>query len=156
MHKIYMIESIPKLRQDLFKALCREHQVLVCSDPEQALTQIKEFSPDVMVMDMTMPGLDGLGLLNLLFTAGIRPKLVVSMNYVEDAIEKMLTDFRASFLLMRPVKTQILLERISDVLVGLDGGENLEKRRIANNLLLKLGLRLDLQGYRYTPKHQTR
>lgn len=149
MHRIYIIESIPKLRQDLEKALCREHQVLVCSDPEQALNQIKDFAPDFMVMDMTMPGLDGLGLLSILFTAGIRPKLVVSMHYVEDAVEKMLDGFHASFLLMRPVKTDVLLNRISDVLLEMDGGENPEKRKIANNLLLKLGFRMDLQGYRY-------
>ena len=150
MHRIYIIESIFNLQQDLMRALCREHQVMVCIEPEQALTQIREFDPDFIVMDMTMPGQDWLGLLRVLFTAGIRPKLVVSMNYAEDAVEKMLTDFHASFLLMRPVKTSVLLDRISDVLLELDGDDNLEKRKIANNLMLKLGLRLDLQGYRYT------
>ena len=47
---IYIIESIPKLRQDLEKALCREHQVLVCSDPEQALNRATDDFIDMVAI----------------------------------------------------------------------------------------------------------
>lgn len=150
MRRIYIIESISKFREDLVSTISGVHQVAVCMDAEQALEDIKSFMPDLIVMDMTMPELDGIGLLNILFTAGIRPKLVVSMNYTEDAVQHILSRFRVSFLLSRPVRKQMMLDRITDVLLGLDGGEELDKRRIANSLLLKLGMRLDLQGYRYT------
>ena len=150
MRKIYIIESMPSLRRDLQIAFSRENQVMACADASQALPEICQFQPDLLVLDMTMPGLDGLGLLSIIFTAGIRPKLVVSVNYAEDTVQEILAGYHASFLLSRPVRTQSLLDRITDVLLDLDGGEELDKRRIANSLLLKLGLRLDLQGYRYT------
>ena len=150
MGRVYIIESALKLRDDLIKALAREYQVQVCERIECALEDIKSFQPDLLVMDMTVPDLDGIGLLNVLFTAGIRPKLILSLNYVEDRVQYILSQFKVSYILSRPVHRQVLLNRIMDVLLGVDGGENLELRRIANNLLLKLGLHMELQGYRST------
>lgn len=150
MQKIYIMESIPKLRDYLVNALSLENHLMTCLDVEQALEDIKSFQPDLVVMDMTMRDLDAIGLLTLLFAADIRPKLVLSFNYAEDAVQKILSRFRVSFLLSRPVRQQVLLNRIADVLLELEGGEGLDKRRIANDLMLKLGLQLELQGYRCT------
>ena len=40
------------------------HEILVLTDPEQAITEVVDFAPDLLFLDIKMPAIDGFGFLN--------------------------------------------------------------------------------------------
>ena len=53
------------------------------SDPEQVIAVLREQSPDLVVMDLRMPAIDGLSLLRRLRNEGIdTPVLILSLIHI--------------------------------------------------------------------------
>jgi len=63
-------------------------EVRLASDGQQALTTIREFRPDVIVLDIMMPGLDGLSVLTRLRADGIQTPILflTAKDSLEDRI----------------------------------------------------------------------
>ncbi|WP_346742726.1 response regulator transcription factor [Spongiactinospora sp. TRM90649] len=55
-----------------------------CADGEEALAAIARLRPDVVLLDMLMPGLDGLGVLERLAGEAVRPAVIVLTSHVDD------------------------------------------------------------------------
>jgi two-component system nitrate/nitrite response regulator NarL len=55
-----------------------------CTTGEQAIRAVLEHHPDVLVLDLRMPGLDGLGVLRVLNEKGILPRTVLLAAEVDD------------------------------------------------------------------------
>ena len=62
--KVLLVEDDPTMRSTLERALSRRGlQVVCCGDGARALAAWREATPDVVVLDLTLPGLDGLEIL---------------------------------------------------------------------------------------------
>lgn len=78
--RVVVADDSPLIRQILVDMLRREDDIDVVGyarDGEEALARVAELKPDVLVLDMDMPRLDGLGCLREL---GPVPTVVVSMG----------------------------------------------------------------------------
>lgn len=76
-HRIMVVDdsaTIRKMGQNVLEGLGCE--VLCCEDGYDALTKIEEFSPDIVIADLMMPKLDGLGLCAVI-------KRNPSLNHIE-------------------------------------------------------------------------
>jgi two-component system LytT family response regulator len=60
--------------------------VATCADGETALAQIRALRPDLVLMDIQMPGLTGLQVLRALADEGLRPAVIFSTAYDEHAL----------------------------------------------------------------------
>ena len=62
--------------------------VRLASDGSQALSTIREFAPDIVVLDIMMPGLDGLSVLSRLRADGIQTPILflTAKDSVDDRI----------------------------------------------------------------------
>ena len=63
---ILIVDDDPSVRQALEQALTADHVVHVAETAERALAVVAELSPDVILTDVRMPGMDGLELLRLI------------------------------------------------------------------------------------------
>ncbi|MHC8509762.1 MAG: response regulator [Rhodospirillales bacterium] len=63
----YVVDEDPEIGASI-KSLLEEdgHSVTVSNDSNRALTEIPEAKPDCVIMDLMMPGIDGLGMLETL------------------------------------------------------------------------------------------
>ena len=62
--KLLLVEDDPSMRSTLERALARRGMhVAICEDGAQAVDRWVAFEPDVVVLDLTLPGLDGLQVL---------------------------------------------------------------------------------------------
>ena len=66
--RILVIDDQPANLELVEQLLAREglHNVLSCTDPAQALALFSSFEPDLLILDLHMPGLDGFAVLEQL------------------------------------------------------------------------------------------
>jgi len=62
--RLLLVDDDPSVRRALGGALSEEgHEVLAAESAEQALAQLTDYAPDLILSDIRMPGLDGIELL---------------------------------------------------------------------------------------------
>ena len=86
--KVLIADDHPVYRQGLERAVSeREELELVASssDGREALERINEHEPDVAVVDVRMPGLDGLAIVNAVKRDGLRTKVMLLTGYEDPA-----------------------------------------------------------------------
>lgn len=89
----------------------------VAEDGIQALNLIKEFEPDILLLDMIMPHLDGLGVLEKLKYSGnyIFPKVVVLSAVGQDRITQKAIELGAYYYIIKPFDFNVLAERLKEI-----------------------------------------
>jgi two-component system, OmpR family, response regulator len=120
-HRILIIEDDEDV-YDFLDPLLREkgYDVRVSNDGEDGLRQIDEFRPDLVVLDLMMPSLDGFGVLEALSgrPAPDKPQVIVlsavdRMGGVEEALHR-----GAFAYLSKPIETDRLLQKIKEALAS--------------------------------------
>lgn len=75
---LLLIEDDPALHTTLQRSLVRaQMRVDVCSDGAQALTHWNTLQPDVVVLDLSLPGMDGLDVLKQARRSGLRTPVLI-------------------------------------------------------------------------------
>jgi two-component system response regulator (stage 0 sporulation protein A) len=131
----------------------------VAHNGNEVLEALRETRPDVLVLDMVMPHLDGLGVLEALGQAELnpRPKVIMLTGFGQDAIMQKLVEMGADYYVLKPFALDVLANRIRQ-LVGAPTaaaaaaappahGRNLEQEVRA--LLQEVGVPAHIKGYRY-------
>ncbi|MFD0666306.1 response regulator transcription factor [Ramlibacter sp. MAHUQ-53] len=76
--KLLLVEDDPTLRDTLERALSRRGlQVATCGDGPGALARWQAAPPDVVVLDLSLPGLDGLQVLERARAAGLATPVLI-------------------------------------------------------------------------------
>lgn len=125
--RLLICDDQPLNVQTLYRALAADHQVFVATSGEQALKLAREKNPDVLLLDVVMPGLDGYEVCRRLkadhATADI-PVIFVTAHS-DEAEEAAGLDAGAVDFIAKPinprivrarVKTHLTLKRQSDLL----------------------------------------
>jgi len=60
LYKILIVDDEASFRTSLKGALKKEYQIIEAANSEEALNQVAESPPDVVLLDISMPGVDGL------------------------------------------------------------------------------------------------
>ena len=97
------------------------HQVVTAYDGLTAVKRYREEHPDLVLLDLAMPGPDGFTVIGQLRAAGNAPVVVVSGESAEAAKVRAL-GIGADDYLVKPFGKQELLARISAVMRRVDGG----------------------------------
>jgi two-component system LytT family response regulator len=88
--------------------------VATCGDGETALAQIRALQPDLVLMDIHMPGLSGLEVLRALVAEGLRPAVIFTTAYDEHALTAF--ELHAVDYLLKPFARERLGEAIEHAL----------------------------------------
>ena len=86
--------------------------VAIAYDGLQAVELIKEYQPDVLILDITMPYLDGIGVMERLADNPDAPKVIVLTAFEQESMVQRLIAMGAVYYMVKPFDTLILLERI--------------------------------------------
>lgn len=136
----------------------------VAHDGEQALAIIRPTAPDVLVLDIDMPVVDGLSVLARLGEQGLSKKLTVMVLSTLDTHEivRKIMDLGAHYFITKPFDIQVLLERVrqfaSTTAAGCVSGEASSNHRTSSpinheghiaHLLHEMGVPLHYKGYNY-------
>lgn len=86
----------------------------IAHDGYQAIDLIKETNPDVLILDVIMPMLDGLGVLERLNNINLakRPEIIMLSALCQEKIVHHAINFGADYFMLKPFDYNMLLSRI--------------------------------------------
>lgn len=149
--KLLIAEGSEDFRMALADALRGAYQVRQCADGNQAQILMGSFVPDVLVLDMMLPGLDGISLLHWAAEAGYTPIVLATTRFVSEYVLESADRLGVAYLMVKPCDVRSTVARIGDLSGRLhpvnqtDG----DVRKQVSGLLLMLGVPIKLRGYGY-------
>lgn len=96
----------------------------IANDGLKTMQAIKEHMPEVLVLDMVMPHMDGLGVLESIHTLELEkyPRIIVLSAVGQETITQKAINLGAEYYMVKPFNLDILLKRINQ----LSGYESME------------------------------
>jgi two-component system alkaline phosphatase synthesis response regulator PhoP len=130
MARILIADDEADIRQLVIYALADEgHEVSVAKDGQEALDHVVESPPDLLVLDIMMPGLDGYDVMRSLEQKGMRgvTKILVLTAKGSERDWKLGYDLGADRYMTKPFDPDELLATVNDMLTA--SNEELEAKR---------------------------
>lgn len=86
----------------------------------EVLAQLEEHTPDVIILDIIMPVLDGIGVLEKIQEMGLnpQPKVIMLTAFGQEQITKRAVELGASYYILKPFDMEVLSNRIRQVVRG--------------------------------------
>ena len=157
--KLLIAEGSEELAAALTEALAGEYHIRTCSDGEEALDLLWSFTPDVMILDLMLPRLDGLTLLQMAKEEGPLPAVLAVSRMVSDYISTALGRLGVDYVMQKPCVLRALVARIRDLEQSMVRGNEMpavpegiagaDPRVAASNILLSMGFKSSHDGYQY-------
>lgn len=122
------------------------------SDGEEAVALTRQLQPDVLVMDVLLTQLDGIGVLRQLRESGELPRTVVVSAFLNDNVAAEVNKLGAGYCVTKPCRLTELLERIRSC--AYDGTRRKPVSPAAYDadiaeVLVSFGIMHHLNGYRF-------
>lgn len=108
--RVVLVEDDPIVRMDIKEMLAEEDIITVgeCGDGVSAIAMVKALKPDLVIMDIKMPILDGIGAAKVLNEEKVAPILLLTAYSQGELIEKA-RDAGVLAYLVKPVSKQSLV-----------------------------------------------
>jgi DNA-binding NarL/FixJ family response regulator len=118
MRKILIVDDSMFMRAVLADILSREYQIVQADSKETALLKAEEESPDLVLLDIVMPGGEEEGILVLKALTKAHPRLPVVMVTAvgQSAIIEQCTQLGAAGYIVKPFEEQVVLETVRKLL----------------------------------------
>ena len=116
--KVLIVDDNAQVREFLSQSLagCAGMEVIGCAaDGVQALEMIDSLRPDLVLLDLVMPKLDGFGVLTVLAKRDAAPRVIVVSALTQEILVARAIDLGAMFFVAKPFSLEVLKERIADV-----------------------------------------
>ena len=148
MRKVLIAENSEEFVAVVENALKEHCQVQTCVTGTRALELLHTYRPDVFIMDVMLPELDGISLLQAARDEGVMTDVLALTRSRADYIINSLDILGARYIMMKPVKIDALIQRVLDMFE--EGSNRIlrqQMRRNVTNLLLALRFPTQARGY---------
>jgi CheY-like chemotaxis protein len=110
---ILVVDDEPLICELLVTALQRAgHTTVTVNSGEEALLALSHDRFDVAVVDIRLPGIDGVSVLEHVLTAPARPSVILMTGYPDPATEERLAELDHEGLLRKPFSIREVVELI--------------------------------------------
>jgi len=149
--KVMIADGEAEPLTDLSKTLTGLYHVRVAREGHEALSLLRSFTPDIVVLDMLLPGLDGISLLQKAAEDDLRPVVLATTRILSDYMSQTLQKMEVGYVMVKPCDADAVAARIADLSQSLKlplfAGPDV--RTMISNMLLHLGIPTKLKGYGY-------
>ena len=116
--KLILVIDDDRIVHKLLTHMFTEHGYVVNSlmDPEKVIETVNRVSPDLIILDLSMPHMSGFDVLKLLFENDIHtPVIVLSATSQAHNVEYVL-DLGARYFVPKPFKKEFLLQKVKELI----------------------------------------
>ena len=117
-YKVMIVDDEPETLEILGKYLSMDYEVISCKSGTDAIAAIKEDIPDVVVMDIDMPYMDGIETLARIreYSDYARVPVIFNTGLCDKNTVLRCVQSGAAGYLVKPIKKEALLEKINEVI----------------------------------------
>lgn len=167
--KVLVVDDNKRIVNLLKEALTKETEIEVvgtASDGEEALKLIHLLKPDVVLLDLIMPKIDGLGVMERLKkrdNSGRNPQIIVVSAVSQESVTENAFALGAAYYILKPFDTRVVVSRVKAV--GVNGETDMkvintvfenQKLKCENsleadvtNIIHEIGVPAHIKGYQY-------
>ena len=150
-YKLLITEGNEELRHALVKELSSSYLIKSCADGEQARELLADFSPDLWILDLMLPMVDGVTLLRQAHSADLHPVTLVTLSYSSEYILGALQKYAVAYAVSKPCSAHAVACQVHELAATIvsspqpseDSGINL------SSVLLELGISPKVDGFSY-------
>ena len=128
----------------------------VAYNGEEVLALVNEKKPDVVVLDIIMPHLDGIGVLEQLNHIQIRrPKVIMLTAFGQENITQRVVELGADYYVLKPFNMDVLLNRIRQLFNNQTSQRPTSPVKMKSldvevtNIIREIGIPAHIKGYQY-------
>ena len=151
MLKLLIADAGEGFREALADQLRGTYRIRVCREGRETLETLLAFKPDLVVLDMMLPGLDGIGILQEAADCGLHPMVLAITKYTNDFMVEAAARLDVGYMMVKPCDVKVTARRLQDL------AEHIRQltvvrpdmRTAVSNVLLGLGISTKLRGYAY-------
>lgn len=130
----------------------------VAYNGEEILTIIEEKKPDVVILDIIMPHLDGIGVLERINEFnGRRPKIIMLTAFGQESITQRVVELGADYYILKPFNMEVISNRIRQLASTITSqrpviAQALKARPMdmeVTNIIREIGIPAHIKGYQY-------
>lgn len=149
--KLLLAEGNEELAMALEEGLRGMYTLRSCRDGQAALELMRSFRPDILVLDLMLPGLDGISLLQKIADDHMEPMVLATSRYYSEYILDAMERFGVGYLIVKPCDIRATIARIGDLNSRLRQPRVTapDPRDAVSNLLRQFRIRAKLKGFRY-------
>lgn len=166
--KVLVVDDNKRIVSLLKEALTKDPEIEVvgtASDGEEAMKQIRMRKPDVVLLDLIMPKIDGLGVMERLKKSSMEeePKIIVVSAVSRESVTESAFALGAVYYILKPFDTRVVVSRVKSVGRTGEGGSKVintvfENQHIpqenaleaeVTHIIHEIGVPAHIKGYQY-------
>lgn len=151
MQKVFIADHSEEFTLVLAGALRADYLVGCCGEGTEALKQIRSFHPDVLILDLMVPGTPGMDILKAVREESLCPVVIVTSAFFSDYVMDALQRYHVDYVARKPCLIQAITDRVSELLEG-KAAELVREPDIhsaLSSILLALNMPTNRKGFRY-------
>jgi len=129
-YRVLIADDEPIIREGLKKVISWDslgfEVIGTASDGRDAYRKINALRPDLCIIDIRMPGLDGLELISKIKEQNIDVKIIILTGYPEFGYAQKAVDLGVKTFLLKPIDPAILEEKVKKIFIELEQERNLK------------------------------
>ena len=131
-------------------------QVLgTAGDGEQAVQMVKERKPQVLVLDLMLPKIDGIGVLKAIASMDQKPAVLATSGFITDYVASAAAGLGVRYLMLKPCDMHAVVDRLEEIRGGTEGKSpapapgqhNIES--MVTDIIHEIGVPAHIKGYQY-------
>ena len=148
---LLIADANEEFRMALAEQLSGAYAVRICADGKQALGLVYSLKPEVLVVDLMLPELDGISLLQQIAQAGLRPMVLATTRFANDYVVTAAERLGVGYVMVKPCDVRATAARIGDLTEHLKPvtPATPDPQTAVTNMMLDLGIPTKLRGFAF-------
>lgn len=147
--KLLIAEGNEAFRMALAEMLGDVYDLRLSGEGNEAMELLYGFQPDLVLLDLMLPGLDGITILERAVAAGVRPMVLATTRFASEYTLEQAALLGVCYVMKKPCDLRATVSRLSDLRqrISQSPGREPDPRVHVSNLLIGLGFAPKLKGY---------
>lgn len=149
--RVLVVEKAGEYRQTLTEILEKQCEVCAEAQADMVLRRLAQWQPDGVILDLTLPGVDGIGLLQKIACCSPRPAVLVTTGYLNEYLEAAFQKLHVGYVMHKPCSAEAVAQRMHGLLdfYTVSGEKAACGTTQVRKLLMELGISGKLQGWSF-------